>query len=344
MNPIARERLFEFRTAFEHPLTLGVAIALMAVLAAAPALIRLLARSGRIGEPLRRELKQRYLSWLVMVPLLAAPILLGAFWVIVAVGLLSLLCYREYARATGLFRDKLLSLVVVLGIVGLTLATLDNWYRLFTALTPLTFGVIAATALLTDSPAGYIQRFGLAALGFLLFGTSLGHLGYFANDGNYRPVLILTILCVEANDVFAYCCGKLIGGPKLAPHVSPNKTIAGAAGAVMLTTTLAVGLGQFVYPCETLAAFGVSRLLELRYLAVFGVVVSVVGQLGDLMLSAIKRDLGLKDTGRLIPGHGGLLDRFDSLILAAPAAFHYANYIAGVGVDQPVKIFTGGWP
>jgi phosphatidate cytidylyltransferase len=181
----------------------------------------------------------------------------------------------------------------------------------------------------------------LAALGFLLFGTSLGHLGYFANDGNFRPIIILTILCVEANDVFAYCCGKLIGGPKQAPHISPNKTIAGAAGAVILTTALAVGLGQFVYPREMLAEFGVSRVRELRYLAVFGAIVSVVGQLGDLIFSAIKRDLGLKDMGRMIPGHGGLLDRFDSLILAAPAAFHYANYVAGVGVDQPVKIFTG---
>jgi phosphatidate cytidylyltransferase len=152
MNPIARERLFEFRTAFEQPLTLGVTAALATVLTVAPALIWLLARRGRIGEALRLELMRRYWSWLVMVPLLAAPILLGAFWVIVTVGLLSLLCYREYARATGLFREKLLSLVVVLGIVGLTLATLDNWYRLFTALTPLTVGVIATAALLADRP------------------------------------------------------------------------------------------------------------------------------------------------------------------------------------------------
>ena len=69
--------------------------------------------------------------------------------------------------------------------------------------------------------------------------------------------------------------------------------------------------------------------------------ICVVGQFGDLMLSSIKRDLGLKDTAKLIPGHGGILDRFDSLILVAPAVFHYVNYFVGIAVGQPQQIFTG---
>jgi phosphatidate cytidylyltransferase len=72
-----------------------------------------------------------------------------------------------------------------------------------------------------------------------------------------------------------------------------------------------------------------------------GIIVSVVGQFGDLMLSSIKRDLGLKDTSKLIPGHGGILDRFDSLILVAPAVFHYVNYFAGFAAEHPQRIFTG---
>jgi phosphatidate cytidylyltransferase len=276
-----------------------------------------------------------------MVPLMLGPVLLGAFWTIAGIGLLSLFCYREYARATGLFREKLLSLVLMLGIVAVTLATLDHWYRLFVALTPLMVAVIAATGLLADRPNGYIQRVGLAVLAFLLFGTSMGHLGYFANDTNYRPYLILLVLAVEANDIFAYCCGKLFGRRKLAPNTSPKKTIAGSVGAVILTTLLVVGIGWFLFPAVTVTAHGINRWQQLRYLAMLGLIISVVGQFGDLMLSAIKRDLGLKDMGKLIPGHGGLLDRFDSLILVAPAAFHFANYIAGVGLNQPVKILTG---
>lgn len=340
MNEIAKARLFDFRSAFDHPVTLWVTVVLVVILVAAPVIILVLSRTGRIREELRTELFRRYVSWLVMVPLLMGPVLLGAFWTIAGVGLLSLFCYREYARATGLFREKLVSLAIVLGIVAVTLATLDHWYRMFVALTPLMVAIIAATGLLADRPNGYIQRVGLAVLAFLLFGTSMGHLGYFANDANYRPYLILLVFAVEANDIFAFCCGKLFGRRKLAPNTSPKKTIAGSVGAVILTTLLVVAVGWFLFPAETVAERGVTRLQLLRYLAVLGILISVVGQFGDLMLSAIKRDLGLKDMGQLIPGHGGLLDRFDSLILVAPAAFHYANYIAGIGLNQPVKILS----
>src|SRR5262249_20685928 len=153
---------------------------------------------------------------------LLAPILLGAAWTILGVGALSLLCYREYAHATGLFREKVISLVVVLGILAVTFTVLDHWYRLFVALTPFTVGLIAASAILRDQPKGYIQRVALGVLGFVLFGTCLGHLGYLANDPGYRPVLILVFLSVELNDVFAFVVGRTLGRRKLAPNTSPN--------------------------------------------------------------------------------------------------------------------------
>jgi phosphatidate cytidylyltransferase len=78
------------------------------------------------------------------------------------------------------------------------------------------------------------------------------------------------------------------------------------------------------------------------WLVTLGVIISVVGQLGDLMLSSIKRDLGIKDTGAIIPGHGGLLDRFDSLILVAPAVFHFVGYFLGFGFFEQKRIFSGG--
>jgi hypothetical protein len=99
-----------------------------------------------------------------------------------AVATLSLLCYREYVRITGLFRDGTISFIVVIGILLITFAELDNWYRLFVALFPLTVALIAIGGLIPDQPKGYIQRVGLGVLGFALFGSALGNLGYMAND------------------------------------------------------------------------------------------------------------------------------------------------------------------
>lgn len=121
---------------------------------------------------------------------------------------------------------------------------------------------------------------------------------------------------------------------KLLPHTSPNKTIGGSLGAIVFTTLLVVMLGRHVFAGTLLAGT--------RYLVELGVILSLSGQAGDLVLSSVKRDLGIKDLGTLIPGHGGLLDRFDSLILAATAYFHFVGYYLGFGLDEPVRIFSGG--
>ena len=137
--------------------------------------------------------------------------------------LLSLFCFREFSRATGFFREKLMSLLVILGINALTFAALDKWYHLFVALTPIVIVVIAAVSTSLDQPHGYIQHMALASLSFLFFGTCLGRLGYLANSSYYRSLLLLLIFSVQMNDVFAYVVGKSIGGPKLAPRTSPQQ-------------------------------------------------------------------------------------------------------------------------
>jgi len=332
MKPESLARLFDPRYAFTEPVTLWITAGLAIVLAVIPLVIWLLSATGKVSAKLRGELLLRYYAWLVIIPVLVVPVLLGAFWTIVGIGLLSLFCYREYARATGLVREKWVSFLVVVGVMVLTLATLDHWYRLFMALTSLTVTAIAAFAILQDRPQGYIQRVALAIFGYLLFGVCLGHLGYLANDTHYRPLIILVFLAVEMNDVFAFCCGKTLGRSKLCPNTSPNKTVAGAVGALVLTTLLVAGLGWFIFAGTALAS--VPHLLGL------GALISIAGQFGDLTLSSIKRDLGIKDMAATIPGHGGLLDRFDSILLAAPVVFHYVNYFVGVGVDQPPHVFT----
>lgn len=297
--------------------------------------IFLLKKAGRIEDRLYAEVLVRWRSWLVIAGVLLVPILLGPAWVMIGVCVLSLLCYREFARATGLFREKVISLMVVLGILLLTFAAFDNYSRLFFACAALTVGLIAICTIPQDRPKGYLLRTALGALGFLLFGYCFGYLGFIANNPQYRSTLILLILCVEMNDVFAFCVGKLVGGPKAIPKTSPGKTWSGCIGALVLTTAFTATLAHFV--------FQGTALDRLDRLLIFGLGLSVLGQFGDLLLSSIKRDVGIKDFGNVIPAHGGLLDRFDSLVLVPPAAFHFLSlHLGAIGADQPQRIFTGG--
>ena len=334
IDAVSADRLFGYGNAFSHPATGWMVGIVVGLLAMAWILVRLLRSMGKLGDKQSRELDMRIKSWSVLIPALVIPLLLGAAWVILGLLLLCLLCFREFARATGLFREPTTSLAVVLGILALGFATLDHWYGFFMALQSLCVMVIAAASIFPDKPGGYIQRVALGVFGFLLFGVGLGHIGYIANDPDYRPYILLLFLCVEMNDVFAYLSGKLFGKRKLAPNTSPNKTLAGSLGAILGTTALAVTAGQFV--------FAGTEMDTIPKLVGLGILLSMSGQLGDLLLSSIKRDIGIKDMGAAIPGHGGLLDRFDSLIIASPAFFHYVGYFIGFGLEMPTRIFTGG--
>lgn len=328
------DKLFSARDAFGHSFTVGVLIGLGVILLIVPLIVETLSRTGAIGAANRKEIHIRYLSWLVMIPVIVTPVLLGPGCTILAICVLSLLCYREFARATGFFRNRLISAAVVVGILALTFASYDHWYNFFVAIPSLAISLIVIVALMRDEPKGYIQRVALGVLSFLLFGVCFGHLGYMANDSNYRPIIILIVLCVEANDVFAFVTGKLLGRRRLTPATSPNKTLEGSVGALVLTTALFAGLAHLV--------FAGTAIDTPVHLIVMGVILSLVGQFGDLVVSSIKRDLDIKDMGALIPGHGGLLDRFDSLMLVSPAMFHYIGYFNGFGLSESTRIITGG--
>jgi phosphatidate cytidylyltransferase len=333
MSPVARQRLFDATVAFDHPATLVLLGLVVILLAIPPIVLRIGTGSNRLTGNLASDVWRRYLPWLVIVPFIGLPILLGAFWTILGLAVLAFFCLREYARATGLFREKLVMGLTVLAMACVYFTVLDNWLLLFHALFPLGVAGIAAFAIVQDRPKGYVQRVALAVVAFALFGSCLGHLAFFANDTHYRPILLLIFLAVELNDVAAFTWGRLFGRRKLCPNTSPNKTVAGAVGAVLTTTGFVILAGRVV--------FDETPLDHVGRLAILGFLVSIAGQFGDLMLSSIKRDIGVKDMDVVIPGHGGLLDRFDSLLLVGPVAFHFVNYFVGVGVGQPVCIFTG---
>lgn len=121
--------------------------------------------------------------------------------------------------------------------------------------------------------------------------------------------LMLAVLCTWATDIGAYLVGMKFGKRKLAPRISPNKSVEGAMGGLIASTLTAIIIGLLLkFP------FGILPLL--------GVVISVVGQTGDLVESALKREAKVKDSGTLFPGHGGILDRFDSLVFVVPVVYH----------------------
>ena len=131
--------------------------------------------------------------------------------------------------------------------------------------------------------------------------------------GGAGLVLFLVFL-TQFNDVAQYVWGKLFGKHKIVPKVSPNKTWQGFLGGVFTTTVCAVLLSGLLTP------------LSLPMAVAAGLLISISGFIGDVTISALKRDIGVKDSGSLLPGHGGILDRVDSLTYTAPLFFHFIHY------------------
>ena len=129
-------------------------------------------------------------------------------------------------------------------------------------------------------------------------------------------MVLFLLFITQFNDVCQYIWGKTIGKHKIIPKVSPNKTWEGFLGAVATTTVIS----GFIAPLLTPLTF--------KYGILVGLVIGISGFFGDVVISSVKRDLQIKDSGNLIPGHGGILDRLDSVIYTAPLFFHIIYYIA----------------
>jgi len=187
----------------------------------------------------------------------------------------------------------------------------------FTAWIPVAmFLILPLRAVLSGNVQGFTNAMGSMQWGLMLTVFSLSHVAalyvFSAQLGNHsglHNVLFLVIL-TQLGDVFAFLWGKALGGPKIIPKVSPNKTWSGALGGVLSTSVVAALLGS------SLCGYSYS----FAFLA--GMLIAVCGFIGDVVISAFKRDVGVKDSGSLLPGHGGILDRVDSLTYSAPMFFY----------------------
>ncbi|MBX9929330.1 MAG: phosphatidate cytidylyltransferase [Gemmatimonadaceae bacterium] len=166
----------------------------------------------------------------------------------------------------------------------------------------------------------------LATGGLLAFAYGLRYHPYASGAGPMSGTLLvmLPLLLTWATDVGGYLFGRTIGGPKLAPSISPNKTIAGAVGGALLAVAVAFAYNRWLLAPQAHLGFSLGGTLG------FAVGVSIAAQLGDLVESSWKREAGVKDSSALIPGHGGVLDRIDSVLFALPTAYVLLDVWLGV--------------
>ena len=271
-----------------------------------------------------RSMWRTYCSWLIMAPLALLVVFAGRIPTIVGVTLLAIFGFKEFARASGLYRDWWMTSAVYAGIVAVGAASLMShphgeepgagWYGFFTATPVFAIALILLIPILRNRARGELQRMSLAIVGFVYIGWMFGHLGFLANTNNAYGFICYIVFATELSDVAAFTFGRLFGRHPLRSTISPSKTWEGALGALTVSMLLP-WLFRFSFPF-----FGVWQLV------LTGLIVGIGGQLGDLSISVIKRDIGTKDMGVTIPGHGGILDRIDSLIYVAPLFMHMANY------------------
>ncbi len=264
-----------------------------------------------------------YQGWMLIIPTFLVLVWAGRVVFILGILVISLRAAYEFSRATGLNQSNpWIERVVYGGIVFIALLALVpvpnspyfGWYGMFVVLPVYVIGLILLVPILQNRYQGQLQAVALGTLGFLYFGWLLGHLSFMANSPYFVPYVLYLAFAAQIGDVAAFTTGKLFGRRKLRSNISPNKTVAGSLGVIAVSLTLPWVFRPWLPGLEPL------------HLWLTGWIIGLGGQLGDLSISLIKRDVGLKDMSDLIPGHGGLLDRVDSLILTAPLFFHMARY------------------
>jgi phosphatidate cytidylyltransferase len=266
-----------------------------------------------------RNLLTRVAAALVLAPIAIAVAYAGSWWWIVPGTLLAIGLFVEWLTVVGSAREKR---VTAAGVVALTVAGLClGFARVELALVALGLGA-AATALLSSRQRGWTSG------GFLYAGAAqMASVVVRLDSATGFVALVFVMLIVWVTDIGGYFAGRGIGGAKLWPRVSPNKTWAGAIGGFGASLVIALGF----------AALDLGQTWPLLMLAA---VLSVVAQLGDLFESAVKRRFGVKDSSHIIPGHGGLMDRLDGFVAAIVLASIFGLLRGGVdGVGRGLMVW-----
>lgn len=269
------------------------------------------------------ELILRTKSWWWMIGLVLAALYMGQKAATVFFAFVSFLALKEFYSIAQLRTvDRRLVFWAYLAIPVQYYFAYIQWYGMFIIFIPVyMFLFLPMRSTLIGETKGYIKANATIQWSLMLAVFTLSHIAYLINldrfneQSGFIGLVLFLLFITQSNDVSQYVFGKLFGKHKIIPKVSPNKTWEGFLGGLATTTLLATLLAPFL------------TILTWQQGVIAGVLIACVGFIGDVVLSSVKRDLGIKDTGSMIPGHGGILDRMDSLMYTTPIFFHYFYYV-----------------
>lgn len=294
------------------------------LLVVATAIGQWLARRHGSAEPsaVVENLNARINAWWAMVLLLGLAFLGGRTGVILLFALCSFAALREFATLTNTRRADHWALAASFFIVlpAQYVLVAIEWYGLYSIFIPVyAFLLLPILAALRGSTDHFLVRVAETQWALMITVYCASHVPALLSldipDYTGRNVLLIAylVVVVQLSDVLQYVVGKLFGKHRIAPSLSPSKTVEGTVGGIALAVLVGVAL-HWLTPFGPLAAAGLA------------LVITTMGFLGGLVLSAIKRDRGVKDWGHLIEGHGGFIDRLDSVLFSAPVFFHLVRY------------------
>ncbi|UNK40361.1 phosphatidate cytidylyltransferase (plasmid) [Shinella sp. H4-D48] len=298
-------------------------LGLVAVLSVASLVAAIL--SWRSPKPLPStldNLNARIKAWWIMVTGISVAFVFGKGGVILLFAFVSFAALREYVTLTNTRRaDRwtLLGMFLIVIPVQYYLIWID-WYGLYSIFIPVyCFLAMPALTALRGDTSRFLERVSEQQWGIMLSVYCLSHVPALVtlpipgNEGRGLLLIAFLIATVQGSDVLQYIFGKLFGRHKVAPAISPSKTWEGLIGGIASASLMGAGL-YWLTPFSPLEA------------GVLAALACIMGFFGGLVASAIKRDRGVKDWGHMIEGHGGMLDRADSLVFAAPVFFHIVRY------------------
>lgn len=297
--------------------------AVFAALLLASAIAALLKRrhAGEASATLE-NLTARINAWWMMVIVLAVAFWIGDGGIIALFAFISFQALREFISLTHTRRGDHHALMwcfffflpLQYGLVA------DHWYGLFSILIPVyAFLLLPVSSVLGADAGRFLERAAKVQWGLMICVYCISHVPALLTleipgfEGRAPQLIVFLVLTVQSSDVFQYVWGKLFGRHKLSPAISPSKTLEGLVGGVLSATALGAAL-WWLTPFAPWQA------------ALIALTINIVGFFGGFVLSAIKRDRGVKDWGAMIEGHGGMLDRVDSIAFSAPIFFHIVRY------------------